>query len=89
MITAGEVKRAKEKAVGGKRDRCRKGKSCSATCISGWKACLVELPDRLAAPVRKLGETVKGLGSPDKNKLKGEREKFDKVIMKKLEKKAK
>lgn len=86
MITAGEIRRAKGKAVGGKKDRCRKGKSCSATCISGWKACLVELPDRLIAPIRKLGEKVKGLGSPDRRELKGKREKFDKVIMKKLEK---
>lgn len=42
-ISAKDVERAQAKAVGGKKDRCKKGKSCSATCISTWKACLVEM----------------------------------------------
>lgn len=59
MITPGEVKRAKQRAVGGKKDRCRKGKSCSATCISGWKACLVEMPDMVSKSLTKAKNSIK------------------------------
>lgn len=58
MATSGKIKTAKMKAVGGKKDRCRKGKSCSATCISGWKACLVEMPDMVSASVKKFAGKV-------------------------------
>lgn len=60
MVTAGEVRRAKQKAVGGKKDRCRKGKSCSATCISGWKACLVEMSDVVSSSLTKTGKAIGG-----------------------------
>ena len=39
-----QIEAAKRKAVGGKRKRCTKGKSCSATCIAANKICLVEIP---------------------------------------------
>lgn len=58
MATNSEVIRAKRKAVGGKKDRCRKGKSCSATCISGWKACLVEMSANLSKPFRSVRESL-------------------------------
>jgi hypothetical protein len=43
------AKRAQSKRLGqsgaaGKSKRCKKGKSCGATCISGSKVCLVDLP---------------------------------------------
>lgn len=60
MVTVGEVRRAKAKAVGGKKDRCKKGKSCSATCISGWKACLVEMSAGISSSVTQVREKVKG-----------------------------
>jgi hypothetical protein len=58
MSLGSEIRSAKAKAVGGKKDRCRKGKSCSATCISGWKACLVEMPDMVSASVKKFANAV-------------------------------
>lgn len=43
--TARQIESAKRRAVkGGGRKRCRKGKSCGATCINGSKVCLVDLP---------------------------------------------
>lgn len=59
MVTAGKIRRAKEKAVGGRRDRCRKGKSCSATCISGLKVCLVELPDMVSTSLSNMKGELK------------------------------
>lgn len=58
MSNVSEIRAAKAKAVGGKKDRCRRGKSCSATCISGWKACLVEMPDMVASSINKLRNRV-------------------------------
>jgi hypothetical protein len=43
--TASAIRNAKRNAVGGARKRCRKGKTCSATCIDPREDCLVELPD--------------------------------------------
>jgi hypothetical protein len=42
--TDAQIERAKRMAVGGRRKRCTRGKSCSATCIAGNKICLVDLP---------------------------------------------
>lgn len=43
--TAKQIEAAKRRAVkGGGRKRCKKGKSCGATCINGSKVCLVDLP---------------------------------------------
>jgi hypothetical protein len=43
--TAYQIESAKRKAVGGSgRKRCRKGKSCGATCIHSVKVCMVDLP---------------------------------------------
>lgn len=42
--TAYQIESAKRKAVGGKKKRCKKGKSCSATCIATNKVCLVDIP---------------------------------------------
>lgn len=48
MATPGDIRRARRRAVGGKRDRCRRGKPCSAACVARWKTCLSEMP----APVQ-------------------------------------
>lgn len=51
--TVSEVNRAQARAVGGKKDRCRKGKSCSATCIDPNETCLVEFPNPVSASLSK------------------------------------
>ena len=68
--TQSEISKAKSLAVGGKKDKCVRGKSCSATCIAANKMCLVELPgtvfnslkkvvSMLSKPVRELRDNVK------------------------------
>jgi hypothetical protein len=43
--TAKQIEAAKRRAVkGGGRKKCKKGKSCGATCINSSKVCLVDLP---------------------------------------------
>lgn len=54
-----KIRSAKEKAVGGKRKRCVKGKSCSATCIASNKVCLVEIPWVAASGISKVSSMVK------------------------------
>lgn len=56
--TNSEINAAKEKAVGGKRKRCIKGKSCSATCIQGVKECLVELTAAMSSSLSKAREKI-------------------------------
>ncbi len=45
----GRAKKAQSERLGqsgaeGKRKRCRRGKSCGASCIAGYKVCMVDLP---------------------------------------------
>lgn len=56
--TNSEVRRAKEKAVGGKADKCLKGKSCSAACIAPNKLCLVNIPEILSNSLRKVSDLI-------------------------------
>lgn len=70
MPTSSDVVRAKRRAVGGRRLRCRKGKSCSAACINRNKYCLVDAPTPVAGA---LPRAVKAIQSR-KEKL-GPREK--------------
>lgn len=56
--TAGEVRRAKQQAVGGRRKRCTRGKNCSAACISRNKICLVTFPDPVQDPIRKVRDYI-------------------------------
>lgn len=44
MPTRSDIIRARRRAVGGRRPRCRRGKSCSAACINQNKHCLVDAP---------------------------------------------
>lgn len=68
-----QIRAAKRKAVGGKKDRCRKGKSCSATCISGWKACLVEMTASVSGSLTRTKKTVQKRAGQI---LPGKREKY-------------
>ena len=54
QATPGEWNRAQRNKVGGKRDRCRRGKSCSATCIAASKDCVVELPEPVQREIRRM-----------------------------------
>ena len=56
--TAYQIESAKRKAVGGKRKRCTKGKSCSATCIAASKVCLVEIPWVAAKGIPKVVKAI-------------------------------
>jgi tRNA A-37 threonylcarbamoyl transferase component Bud32 len=61
LPSASQVRSAKSKAVGGGRKRCRKGKSCSATCISSGDYCLVDFPEDVSGSLSKLkGRVQKG-----------------------------
>ena len=56
-----QIERAKRMAVGGGRKRCRKGKSCSATCIFAGDICLVDLPWVVSGALSKVrGRIQKG-----------------------------
>lgn len=62
--TQSEVVKAKSMAVGGKKDKCVKGKSCSAACIAANKMCLVELPEVLYSSLRRVASFI---SKPGKN----------------------
>jgi hypothetical protein len=56
--TPSEIRSAHKKAVGGKRDRCSKGKSCSAACIQRSDRCLVDFPIPASRATTKLRDKV-------------------------------
>lgn len=62
--SSSEILKSKSNAVGGGRKRCSIGKSCSATCIEGVKACLVELPDVIVGSLRKVRDRIFGAAKP-------------------------
>jgi hypothetical protein len=72
---------AKNKAVGGKKDRCKKGKSCSATCISSWKDCLVEMSATVSGAVGRFHSKVrKAIPGAERNEyLKTRKEVYERV----------
>ena len=57
--TAAQIERAKRMAVGGKKKRCVKGKSCSATCIAANKVCMVDIPWAAAKGIPKVVSQIK------------------------------
>lgn len=59
--TAGEIRSAKEKAVGGARKRCKLGKNCSATCIHRNDECLVEMPEAVGLALKQVSRMLEGL----------------------------
>lgn len=70
FAASGVINRARSKAVGGKRDRCRKGKPCSATCISSWKQCLVDLSSSVQGSLIKLSGRLKNRIRERENRIK-------------------
>ena len=52
--TNSEIRNANEEAKGGKKDKCKKGKSCSAACIYHNDFCLVGLPEGLQDDVNRV-----------------------------------
>jgi hypothetical protein len=60
--TASQIESAKRRAVkGGGRKRCKKGKSCGATCINGSKVCLVDLPWVSSNGLTKVVKEIQGV----------------------------
>ena len=57
-VTASDIRTANKNAVGGKPDRCVKGKPCSAACINVEMICLVDLPEPIAVEVSRLRELI-------------------------------
>lgn len=64
---SGAIRRARKLAKGGKRKRCSKGKSCSATCIFGLDKCLVEMSDDVSGSIGRFrGRLVRLKGRPER-----------------------
>lgn len=61
--TAAQIERAKRQAVGGRKKRCVKGKSCSAACIAANKICLVDIPWVAAEGLNKAREEIQKVGT--------------------------
>lgn len=63
--TGSQIDAAKRRAVkGGGRKRCKKGKSCGATCIFAAKVCMVDLPwASLSQDLTKLSKEIQSKGS--------------------------
>ncbi len=71
--TAAQIERAKRMAVGGKRKRCVKGKSCSATCIAANKVCMVDIPWASAKGIPKVVAQIKKVTTATKTPSKGDK----------------
>jgi hypothetical protein len=77
MSLASRIRRAKR--MGGKsfgKKRCRKGKSCGSTCISGGKVCLIDLPDYATRSLSMAAKRLLKL-----KKLSKEKKKVEKITM--------
>lgn len=61
--SASDIRKAQAQAVGGKKDRCNIGKSCSAACITRTDFCLVEIPLSPAQALSKVRSEVEGARS--------------------------
>ena len=64
-LTQSDVQRAKARAVGGGRKRCKKGKSCSATCIDPNEMCIVDIPDSVVAALPKVRSILQKAGKSE------------------------
>lgn len=72
-LTPGEWDTAQRKKVGGARKRCKKGKSCSATCIAINEDCVVELPRPMQREIRRLAIKIVRLGNVKAGSLEDKR----------------
>lgn len=70
-MNGSKIEYAKRKAVGGRRKKCTKGKSCSATCIAANKVCLVEVPWVSANNLSRVASMVGNLESAPKMNFSG------------------
>lgn len=62
--SAAEIERAKSRAVGGKRRRCVKGKSCGSSCISARNLCLVDIPWVMVGEIQKARKEIQRVTPP-------------------------
>lgn len=77
MSLASRIRGAKRRSVGGSgKKRCRRGKSCGSTCISGGKVCLIDLPDYA---VRAMSKAALKLGKL--KRLSAAKKKAEKITM--------
>jgi hypothetical protein len=67
-----QAKRLGQPGAAGKSKRCKKGKSCGATCINSGKVCLVDIPWATGKQIGKLANTIQA-SKKDKEKEKVER----------------
>jgi hypothetical protein len=86
-VTESKIERAKRRAVGGKRKRCIKGKSCSATCIASNKICLVDIPWVFQGEISKTRKLISKTIKPPTIRL-SEKEIQDAVMLAKYHAKA-
>lgn len=56
--SVGEIVRSKGSAVGGKSDKCKKGKACSATCIYVGDDCIIGLDASVGGAVTQVRDLV-------------------------------
>lgn len=63
-----QTERLGQSGASGKRKRCKKGKSCGASCISNYKFCLVDLPWASSNGLSKVSKKVQDV---KKNKAQG------------------
>lgn len=92
-LLPGNVLRAKKRAVGGKRPRCKKGKSCSAACINRNKVCLVGMPTPASNAIPKAIKAIQNRPprneanalNPRAKKLQGSRKNLIKELNKRFD----
>lgn len=58
LPSASAVRRSREEASGGKKDRCQKGTSCGAACIHANDRCLQEFPVPVSEAVRSVSKVL-------------------------------
>lgn len=80
MPTSADVIRAKRRAIGGRRLRCKKGKSCSAACINRNKFCLVDAPTPVAGALPRAVKAIQArkerLGPKEKRQASQKRREY-------------
>lgn len=54
-----QTKRLGQSGAAGMQKRCKKGKSCGATCINSSKVCLVDIPWATGSQITKVAKTIK------------------------------
>lgn len=81
-----QTRRLGQSGAAGMRKRCKKGKSCGASCISSYKFCMVDLPWASASQIPKVVSLIQSRKTPElDNKVKPERETRETTKLDKLE----